>query len=494
MTRNEGRDRLHIGVAGIIHETNSFAPGKTMVDDFQEEWVTGKEQFYHRYEGTKTSMSGAIDGAANENVKLSPGLYTYATPSGMISQEAVEELVEAVVQSVDEEIDGLLVILHGAMVSELYMDVEGEILSRLRKRFSSNFPLAITLDLHANISRLMVEHADILVGYDTYPHIDAYDRAVEAFSLLVRTVRAEVSPVTCYKHSRMLIAPQTMITNEGVMKELMERAFAMEKEDKVLNVTVAGGFPYSDVPDAGMSFVVTTDGDVPMAKRLANELSQRAWKRREDFKVQEVTVEGAIRQSLNDDQGPDIFIEGSDNVGGGAPADATHTLKHLVDLPHKSLMVVRDTEAVQSARQIGVGGMLKFSVGGKSDTLHGEPVSINGNIRLLFDGFYRHVGSYMTGKWADMGDTAVVEAGRLTLILTEKRSAPWDIGHVLSIGIDPEEFKIIVVKSAVAWKTAFGAFAKKEIYLDTPGCCSSNLNHFNYEKLKRPIYPFDPFE
>lgn len=491
---NETLRRPRIAVAGIIHETNSFAPGTTEVSDFRGEWIAGKEAFFARYAGTKTSMGGAIDAANSEHVTLLPGFYTYATPSGMVSAAAAEQLIDAVVQSVDEKIDGLLVILHGAMVSESVADVEGEILSRFRKRFSSSLPIATTLDLHANISPKMVEHTDLLVGYDTYPHIDAYDRAVEAFQLLVRMIRSEIRPATHYEHTRMLIAPQAMITETGPMKEIMDRAFAMEKDDKVLNVTVAGGFPYSDIPDAGMSFVVTTDQDVQLAESLTKELIQMAWERRERFIVPEVSVKEAVRQSLQSDEGPDIFIEGSDNVGGGAPADATHTLQHLTDLPQKSLIVIRDVEAVRLAHQLGVGGILDCQIGGKSDNLHGDPVPIKGKIRLLFDGVYDHVGPYMTGQRADMGRTAVVEAGNLTVILTENRSAPWDLGHVLSVGLRPQDFKIIVVKSAVAWKTAFGTFAKKEFYVDTPGCCSANLNHFSYKHLKRPIYPLDSLQ
>ena len=490
----ESSRRLRIAVAGIIHETNSFAPGKTEISDFKGEWITGKSAFYDRYEGTKTSMGGAIDAANIEGVTLLPGFFTNATPSGMVSAAASEQLIDSVVQSVDEQIDGLLVILHGAMVSEAYPDVEGEILSRLRKRLSKSLPIAITLDLHANISPEMVAHTDILVGYDTYPHIDAYDRAVEAFQLLVRMIRSQIRPVTHYGHTRMLIAPQAMVTETGPMKEIMDRAFAMEEDEKVLNVTVAGGFPYSDIPDAGMSFVVTTDQDEALAERLTEELIQMAWERRERFNVPEISVEEAIRQSLQSEKGPDIFIEGSDNVGGGAPADATHTLKHLINLPHKSLIVIRDVEAVQLAHQLGVGGILECPIGGKTDTLHGDPVPIKGKIRLLFDGVYDHIGPYMTGQLTDMGKTAVVEAGKLTVILTEKRSAPWDLGHVLSVGLRPEEYKIIVVKSAVAWKTAFGKFAKNQFYLDTPGCCSANLGYFSYKHLKRPIYPFDSFE
>lgn len=486
--------RLKIGVAGLFHETNSFAPGITEMDAFQLRTVKGKEEFYQRHSGNKSPMGGAIDAAEQNNIELVPGFYSAGTPSSMVSASASEKLIQSVVESVSGELDGLLIILHGAMVSEAYMDVELEILKRLRERFTDSFPIGVTLDLHANLSEEFVKGVNILVGYDTYPHIDSYETAIEALELLARLVRMEIQPYSHWEHSKMLIAPPSMITAEGAMFELMQRAFEMKKDPAVLNIMVAGGFPYSDIPDAGMSFVVTTDGNPELAKSLATELCSMAQERKERFKVHEYSVEDAIIKSLETDEGPDIFIEGSDNVGGGAPADATHTLKHLIHLKQKSLIVIRDVKAVQQAHQQGVGTILECCVGGNSDSLHGEPVEIKGNIRLLFDGIYHHVGAFMTGTLANMGKTAVVEVGSVTIILTENRSAPYDIGHVHSAGIRPEDFKIIVVKSAVAWRTAFGSIAKQEIFLNTPGACSAHLHHFTYKNLKSPRYPFDKFE
>ena len=483
---------LRIAVAGIVHETNSFAPGFTGIESFRDEWIEGREAFVQRYKGTRTTMGGVIDAAERHGAELLPGLYTSAMPSGMVLAEAADEMIDAVVGSIDDTADGLGLIMHGAMVSQQYPDLEGECLRRLRERLGRNFPLAMTLDLHANISRTMADLADVIVGYDTYPHVDMYERAVEAFDLLVRIVRGEVRPVRAYRHSGMLVVPQGMMTGEGSMKELMERAFAMETQPGVLNVTVAGGFPYSDVPDAGMSFVVTTDGDRDLAERCVNELAALAWERRETFKVSFLEPREAIQAALAEPEGPVILCEGSDNVGGGAPADATHLLAHMTDLPVRSLIVIRDPEAVREAMAAGVGGAFAMEIGGKTDDFHGKPVAVRGTVRLLFDGRFRNIGSYMTGHLVDMGRTAVVECGNLTVQLTEKRHAPRDPGDCLYSGLRPEDFHIIVVKSAVAWQTAFGQYARRVINVDSPGCCSANLRHFDYKQVRRPVYPLEP--
>lgn len=484
---------MKIAVAGILHETNTFAPGRTSLEDFHGEWVHGLQAFVERYEGTRTSMGGVLSEARAQGVELEVGVYAAATPSGMVAHEAAEALLGAVVQSIESEtqIDGLLVIMHGAMVAEGYPDMEGELLRRIRERRGSSLPLAMTLDLHANISPLMTELADIIVGYDTYPHVDMFERAKEALSLLIRTVQGSVHPVNALSRPRMLVVPQRMLTDEGAMKTLMDEAFVMERQPQVLNVTVAGGFPYSDVADAGMSFVVTTDGDPALARELADRLAQMAWQLREQFTVSFCGPEEAVARAITTPEGPVILTEGSDNVGGGAPADATHLLALLTDPPVRTLVVIRDPEVALEAHRLGTGAVLNAQLGGKSDELHGQPVPIKGRVRLLYDGVYYHVGPYMTGQRADMGKTAVIECGRLTVVVTEKRTAPWDLGHVRSVGLWPEDYHIIVVKSAIAWQAAFGRFAKAVIHAETPGCCTSNLKHLPYTQVERPIDPLD---
>ncbi|GIP37230.1 microcystinase C [Paenibacillus sp. J31TS4] len=487
-----GRSR-RVAVAGILHETNSFAPGRTELADFAGERVAGKEAFVSRYEGSKTSMGGVIDAAAELGLELVPALYLQATPSGMVTGEAAERMLEEVAASIPEEIDGLVLILHGAMVAEGIPDMEEALLARVRSKLGERLPIAVTLDLHANISQGMVALSDLIVGYDTYPHVDIYERAVEAVRLLDRLLAGTIRPVLAYAAPGMLVAPQSMLTESGPMKLLMDLAFEMETRPGILNVTVAGGFPYSDVPDAGVSFVVTADGDMELARACAEELSAYAWEHREDFRVPLETPEEAIQLALQHRSGPVILVEGSDNVGGGAPADATYMLARMTELPKRALAVICDPTAAKKAAEAGVGGDFHGEIGGKSDPTgwHGQPVHVAGKVRLLFDGRYRHIGAYMTGKLADMGLTAVIEAGRLTVVLTSERVPPWDPGHVRSVGLDPSQFDLILVKSALAWRTAFGDEAQLAIDVDTPGCCAANLTGFTYKQLQRPIYPLD---
>ncbi|NOU71601.1 hypothetical protein GC098_09225 [Paenibacillus sp. LMG 31458] len=484
-------NRVRIGVMGVYHETNTFAPGLTEWDAFQVTSTWGRDAFLSAFAETKTTMGGVIDVARLENVELLPGVYATATPSGMVSGNAARMVIDELVRSVTPDIDGLLIIFHGAMVSEHHLDMETAVLREIRKKTGLILPIAVTVDLHANLGEEMIGLCDLLIGYDTYPHTDAYERGEEALRLLMRQIRKEIKPIMMLSRPHMLVVPQKMVTTEGAMKEIMEAAFQMERHPEVLNVTVCGGFPYSDIPQAGMSFVVTTNGNEVLARSCAEKLSGLAWKNRDRFRFREKTGEDAIQDAGLVKEGPIIVVEGSDNVGGGAPADGTHLLPALLRHHVSSLIVIRDKEAVKLACELGIGASLACCVGGKSDKLHGSPVPIDGKIRMLFDGKYKHRGPYMTGSSARMGRTAVVEAKRVTLVLTEERVPPWDIGHISSIGLDPCDYHLIVVKSAVAWRSAFGPYAKQVIEADTPGCCTASLHRLAYSQLQRPIFPFD---
>jgi len=483
--------RLRLAVCGILHETNTFAPGKTVLEDFAGEWSSG-EAFLKRYTGTRTSMGGVIDQAAKVNAELIPGLYTFATPSGMVTAEALNAIERSLLDSLDLDVDGVVVILHGAMVAESDHDVEGRVIQAIRNHYNNDeVQLAVTIDLHANITPEMVKLADIIVCYDTYPHIDAYERAVDAVNLLSSSLRGEIKPVMAWSAPQMLVVPQTMLTSEEPMKALMDEAAEIEKIPGVLKVIVAGGFPYSDVPYAGMSFIVIADNSPQLAEQYAEQLRASAWRQRHKFVAPLYGVKEALAAAYAEPEGPIVLTEASDNVGGGAPADGTFLLQEMLDAPRKSLIVIRDRELAAAAYEQGVGSTFSGAIGGKSDKLHGEPVHVQAIVKAISEGTYRHIGAYMTGLQANMGKTAVLESGQLTIILTEERVAPWDVAHVTSLGLRPEEFHVIVAKSAIAWKTAFGDIAKKTMDVNTPGCCSALLDHFDYQHLNRPLYPFD---
>jgi microcystin degradation protein MlrC len=479
---------LRIAVGGIYHETHTLAVPRTGLADFA--FYRGAE-ILETYRGTRTELGGCIDAAGD--LELVPLLYATTAPSGLIERAVYEVAAAELVAGLHRaQPDALFLVLHGAMVVEGMNDAEGDLLQRLRAVLGTR-PLAVTVDFHGNISQRMVAHADLMIGYKTVPHVDPYDRARECFGLLERMLRGEIRPVMSLKKPPVISTPPAQATDSKPMRELIGRALELEQDPRVLSASVFGGFAYSDEPRMGMSCLVATDGDRELADRLAADLCDRVWNARQDFAVPQMTPAEAVRWAMAA-ASPVALVDVADNVGGGTTADATGILAALLQAGATgALVTIRDPEAVAEAFAVGVGGRLTARVGAKTDGYHGQPVPISGEvIRLQTEGRWRYIGEYMTGQPGDMGRAALVRAGGVDIILTEKRVAAWDRGYLSLLGVDAGSYRIHTPKAALAWKTGFGDVVAAYVFVDAPGITPVNLEGLGFTHLTRPIYPLDP--
>lgn len=476
---------------GIMHETHTFSVEPTTADSFPQ--YRGEECLV--YAGTNHSLGGVIDGCRELEIDLVPTLFCDAFSTGTVTRDGFETLVAELVERIGRALpaDGVVLTLHGAMVAEGYPDAEGEIVRRVREVVGPPVPIAVTLDLHANIGQLMVDGCDVVTCYDTYPHVDANARAREAVALLARTVRGEIRPTMSLVKPPLLPVPQVQSTAEGPFKALFDRAHAMEESEEALTVTVAPGFAYADVPDAGTSFLVTTDGDAEKAERLARELAELAWSLRDRMIARNTPPTEAVAEAIAYPEGPVMLIDVGDNIGGGTPGDGTVLLAELLAQgAQEAVMVIADRATVDAAIAAGIGGTVTVTVGGKTDRRHGEPVPITGRVRLISDGRFVLEGPENAGTVGDMGRTAVVRVDGVDLVLTSQKFAPGDQQQLKSVGIDPARQKIVVLKAAVRWRGGYGAIARHAILVDTPGLGSVDLSRFDFKHIRRPIFPLDP--
>lgn len=339
----------------------------------------------------------------------------------------------------------------------------------------------------------MVLLADGLFGYNTYPHVDGYERAIEAGEFVARLLRGQIKPVSYAL--RPPIAPPVVParTGWGPIKELMERAFEYEKEPGVLNVSVYGGFVYSDIHDAGLAFLATTDGNLERAREIAEDLARTAWDMRHRFVVDMKSPADAVRYAIEAPEGPIVLADVADNTGGGASGDGTEVLRELIEQNAEDAVVITipDKEAVEEAFRVGIGGKIDALVGGKFDDNHGAPVRVTGTVKVLSDGEFVHRGPMSTGVKGSMGRTAVIRTGGIDLIVNERRFQPVDPEVARSVGIDPQHKKIVVVKSSVHYRAAYEPIAKEIIEIDGPGLSSPNLSRFEFKHIRRPIFPLD---
>ncbi|MFH0848242.1 MAG: M81 family metallopeptidase [archaeon] len=485
--------RFVIGMAS--HETNVFAPVKTDIEHFRERELHYGEELLGVFRGTKTSIGGFVDAAEQHGIQLIPTIAASAMPSGLVTKRAYDHIRDRILDGVrgSGEVDAVVLALHGSMAVEELGSAEGDLLSAVRAIVGAQVPVVCTLDLHATVTRSMMSSCDLMFGFDTNPHVDSYERAKEAIEATVDMVKGRTKPVKAIRKPAMMPPTINMRTTEGPMTKIMKRAFEMEKTPKVININVAGGFPYMDTSEAGFSVVVMTNDDMDLAEKYAEELANLAWNLRKEFLKPLTPVRDAIRQALDAKVGPVVLADVADNPGGGGSGDGTTVLQALIEMKAQNVgfAVIKDLEAVQRAIEIGVGGTLSMAVGGKTDSFHGHPVQIEGVVKTISDGAFVNKGPMETGITSNLGKTAVVQVDGIELLLSERKMAPNDPEIFRRHGIEPTEKKILVLKSRGHFRAAYEVFAKQIIEVDAPGLTSPNLKQFPYRNVRRPIFPLD---
>jgi microcystin degradation protein MlrC len=479
-----------LAVGGIWHETNTFVPEETSLEDFKAyQWASG-EKLVERYRGTGTELGGVFAECEEKGFDLAPTLFAAAVPSGVVVEAAYEQIVDQMTRTLAAagSVDAAVLALHGAMVAQGHPDAELDIVRSVRA-IVGGIPLAVTLDLHANPSEELAREATLVIGYDTFPHVDMADRGREAVRLLARILDGENAPEVGFVKLPLLTVPQVQSTDEEPMRSAMAALAHLEQTDhRVWTGTISAGYPYSDVARLGVSVYVAADANAPS---LARSLAARLWSDRGAFlpKLQEPmeSVERALRAA----RGPVVLVDVADNVGGGSPGDGTVLLAALEAKKGDGVVVIWDPIAVSETYTTSQ-DRISLEVGGRATNDLGKPLLVEGTVSRLGEVVYRRPGPYMAGQEVPLGRVAVLtsDAGP-TVVLTENRVMPFDDGHLRAVGIEPTGHQILVAKSATAWKAAFGGYATDAYYVRTPGYCPSDLTQLPYTARPAPMFPLE---
>lgn len=483
---------MRVGILGLQHESNTFSPIHTDLASFE---VTTGEEVARFWRGSHHEVAGFLARLEAEGVEPVPMFVATATPSGTIDDRTLESLVAQLEEEAGRAgpVEGFLVAAHGAAVSRSQPDADGYWLQRLREGVARNVPLVCTLDAHANVSPRMVEACDALIAYRTNPHLDTFDRGLEAARLLVRTLRSEVEPAQAAAFPRMAVNILHQDTNRAPLLPTYELAASMREIAGVLSVSICVGFPYADVEEMGAGVVVVTDGRPDLARSLADELADHLLARRGDFRPDFPPVEEAVEAAAVA-EGPVCLLDTGDNVGGGSAGDGT-ILAHIVRKRGgpPSFISIYDPESVAGAVAAGPGGRVRLKMGGKTDDLHGPPLESEVTVRSRHDGRFtesavRHGGHAVY----DMGQTAVVTVDETLIIqLTSKRVPPFSLNQLLSCGIEPDRFQIVVAKGVHAPVPAYAPVCPTIIRAITPGSTTPDLSRLELKRRRRPLFPFE---
>lgn len=482
---------MRVAVGGIWHETNTFAAGETTLDAFSD-WQHGiGPQVLEQHAGVRDEIGGFLAASAEHGWQVVPTLFAAAVPSATVTRAAFDALAASLLEQLEPAVDGVLLALHGAMVVADLDDAEAVLVEAVRARLAPGTSVVATLDFHANVSDRLHAACDALLGYHTYPHVDPYDRAVQAADVLAELLRPGPRPHRAFRKVPLITAPPAQATDQQPMRELMARVRQWEAEPEVLAVTLSGGFAFADVPSLGCS-VMAVCRDEALAATVADDVADAVWAAREAFAVPLVAPAEAVRVACASTVWPVVLVDAADNIGGGSPGDGTALLAELLaqDAPDAVVTLV-DAEAVRLAEQAGQGASLQLLLGAHTDDRHGAPVAVEATVEALADGRYVHTGSYMTGQAADMGRTAVLRIRGVRVVVSQRRMMPFDAEQLRCLGIEPARCRILVVKSAVAWRAAYGDVAKLALLVDTPGICSSDLRTVPYQRAPKSLFPLE---
>ena len=490
-----------IGVAGIEHESNSFNVKKTDLKDFNVTIGESQQERSKRFfagSTAKTINAGYIAGAKQFGLDLYPTLLTSANPMGPVTDRAFNVIMNEIITGLKAgpKLQGILLNLHGAMVVESYPSGDEELVRRVRNAFGPAMPIVVTHDFHANITPKMVELCNVLITFKENPHLDTYDRGLQAADIMAKIVSGKVKPVQSIVKAPMVYNIAFQNTYANPLLPITTESKNLEKQPGILAVSVSGGYQYADVPSMGPSVVVVTDNNKALADKEANRLSQMLWDTRESTRINNPKPAEAVKMAMEHDGRPVILIDMGDNIGGGSTGDSSFMLEELIKQNAKGwAMVIYDPEGYKTAESAGVGKKFDFSVGGKMDNMHGKPVRVKGEVRSLNVGRYleteiRHGG----GRYWNMGNTAVIQVEGSTLdepnllLITTKPASPNSAHIFISNGVYVERQKILVVKGAIAPRAAYEPFASILISVDSPGATAINPEWFKYYNIREGLF------
>ena len=494
---------MKLVIAQMKHETNTFSPVPTPLARFATGTAVPPEgaAAVAAYRGTGSAIAAFIDLAEAAGADYTVAIAAAASPSGPVHDAAFETMASRICEAVAQGCDAVLLDLHGAMVTQTYDDGEGELLRRIRA-IAPTVPIGVALDMHTNLYDAMGTQSTVIAGYHTYPHIDVYETGQRAGRAVLAMLAGQAKPTMAWGRAPMLPHVMRQGTDDSPHKELQARCRAIEAEG-ALCASLFVGFPNADIEFAGLSVVVVTDNNQAQADRWRDELLALAWESRQAFvyQIEPLTASMARAKALADAKpagsGPVVLLDHSDNCASGGTMDTMTVLAAMLDagLDGAAAFAIFDPAAVQQMIAAGVGREITLNLGGKLDmpsiALKGQPRTVTGRVKLVCDGQYHNLGPMYGGELSDMGPTAVLDTGKIQIVVISNHVEPHDLAAFTAVGIAPERCRFLMLKSRVHWRAGLRPLAHAVVECAGTGVCSSDYGLLGLHKVRRPIYPLD---
>jgi len=489
--------RLRIAVGQIASESNHFVSAPCELDFFRKTGYLVEREALFTLLGADNEVAGMLATLQQAgDVEIIPLLAARANSSGPLSQGCYGILKERLLVPLRAAgpVDGVLLSHHGSMAAEHEDDLEGDISSAVRAIVGPRVPIVMTLDLHGNVTRRMVENTNAILGYEHYPHDDAYTTGVRGSSLLLRAARGEVRPVIGHvKLPLVLTAFNASTADDGPFAGLMQRAKAVERVPGVLSVSLFLVGSYLDMPDMGCSSLVVADGDREWAMQEARALARDFWDQRRAFAVSPLSVAEAVARGRAVDGGPVLLLDTADTTGGGASGDGIGAVKGLLaaGVTDPCLAMVVDPGAVQVCLQHGAGREVSLELGHKLDSRWGTPLQVTGKVLRSLDGHFRYAGGILGGSWASIGPSVVLQVGSIQILIMSYPTYDWADEQYRAADLHPEQAKFVCVKNMMNFRFGYRDIMKGFFVLDLPGPTPADMRSLPFRRIARPVFPLD---
>lgn len=490
---------IRLAVLGFGHETNTFSTVLAELEAYEGGGIRRGHEVVDHYATSQSTFAGFLSPlkAQEGQVELVPLIAAWINPCGSITEVAFTTILDEMSRRLGEAgpVDGVLLALHGAAVAEGCLDADAEIASRVRAVVGAEVPIAVVVDMHANLDHRLVETIQVLLPYQTNPHVDARARGIECRGRLLDIIRTGQRPALALEQIPLVVTITRQCTEEEPMDRLLAAARRMESEDGVLDVSVVEGFPYADVPQMGMSVVATHRDGAEAARRTARAMAAEVWAAREALQGDGVAVADAVHQiAEHDGDRPLLVLDVGDNVGAGGPGDSTVLLAETVRQGVGGLVLtLLDPQSVAELANVAVGQRVEVSVGGRTIEQEGAPVPLSAVLVGRSDGRYEEPKMAHGGlRFFDAGAMVALQTDDgITVILTSKLVQPITPSQLRAVALAPSSFRAIVVKGVNGPRAGYADVCGEVMVVDTPGVTRLSVEGFTYAHRRRPMYPYE---
>ncbi len=491
---------MQIAIGQLWQETNTFNHNPTTRGDF-ENWGTATgDQIVAEY-GETGELGGFVSGCRDWDAGVEfLGLVRLACwPWGRVDQQTHHWIRDLFAQQLAEagRVDGVLLALHGAMAAEDEHDLTGALLAQVRAAVGPDIPIVGTLDLHANITRQMIDNADLLVGYHACPHLDSFETGQRAVRGLRSMIERGVRPQTTWRKLPIITAAESHNTFTGPPAALYRQLETLEQQPGVLSAGLYMAMPWFDCPQLGWTVIVSSV-EPQSHQQTVDELAAQCWTLRQPMSdIKRYPAAEVVSRALAHPGHPIVIGDGADATNSGATGDSTHLLRELLTqqpIPGGALTFLIDPDAVAIAEQAGVGGDFHASVGGAFSPEYSDPLPFRGTVENLLDIEFvldGHIGKKLP---IHMGRGAVVRSGDVTVLLTETSGPGSSPLLYEAAGLNPRECGIVIAKSPAGFRADYDPFVAGTYLADCPGCATPEWSRLSFRHINRPLWPLDEIE